>query len=229
MSWQAGTVWLGLGLAILSLVAPMLGITIPRWLLVGLLSLSILLMLIWPVHWLLSWLQARLRSALPMLAVYVVCGGIIGAVVFGLTFHLASAPGKPTVDIPRLRSEALELSRDLRDFQSKINDDRTVIDRMYDGERLAARTEAKRNAAFNEHARQSTNMFQRHQVQFGSLLVRSRVMRNRLREQIPAPPKLTMFEESAEMTLEHGHLSGPNPVNDLAAYIEQLARSLPGS
>ena len=49
MGWQVGIEILGFGLAIFTFVAPMLGLAMPREALVLLFSISILLILAWPV------------------------------------------------------------------------------------------------------------------------------------------------------------------------------------
>lgn len=50
MGWQPGSTFFGAGLAFFMWVSPMMGIIIPQWMLPLLLSLSILLMLVWPVN-----------------------------------------------------------------------------------------------------------------------------------------------------------------------------------
>lgn len=49
MGWQPGSAFFGVGLAGFMWVSPMMGIIIPQWMLPLLLSLSILLILVWPV------------------------------------------------------------------------------------------------------------------------------------------------------------------------------------
>jgi hypothetical protein len=84
MAWEMGSMFLGLGIAIFSLVASMLGLTIPRGLLVGLLGASILLMLVWPVSSTMAWLQNHYKiERTTGLFVFSVIGAILGALVFG--------------------------------------------------------------------------------------------------------------------------------------------------
>src|SRR2546426_3607681 len=84
MSWEAGSTIFGIGLALFSLVAPMMGLSLPRGLLVVLLGMSILLIVVWPASFIMGWLQDyhKLERSTGLL-VFGVIGAVLGALVFG--------------------------------------------------------------------------------------------------------------------------------------------------
>lgn len=84
MSFETGSLCVGTGLAILQLVFPMLGITPPKFVSIGLLGISILLIFIWPVSWMLDLVQANLKlGRLTAILMFIAVGALVGAAVFG--------------------------------------------------------------------------------------------------------------------------------------------------
>lgn len=90
MPWEIGSTILGFGIAIFSLVAPMIGLTLPRWLLSVLLVLSIILITIWPVNLLMTWLQGHIKTDRGFV-IFVVVGAIVGATFFGFLWRVNNA------------------------------------------------------------------------------------------------------------------------------------------
>lgn len=132
MSWEMGSAFLGLGLALFSLVSPMMGLTMPRWLLSSLLGLSVLLLLVWPVSFAMTWVQDHYKMERSTgLWWFSAAGAILGGLVFGIIWHNIPIQTKP----PQVVPSAEEIAQELRGGKSfcyfslySINNKPQIID-----------------------------------------------------------------------------------------------------
>jgi len=84
--WKPGSLYLSAALGIFTYVAPMIWPSMPRGVLSGLLSLSILLALVWPLNGFYSWLLRITSEAFANKALLVFCS-ILGASIFMFTYY----------------------------------------------------------------------------------------------------------------------------------------------
>lgn len=135
-----------------------------------------------------------------------------------------------SVSNAELRLNAFDLARRLRDLQSRFTAEQSQLNayrmeqfRRFDPRDRSDATTRELNRISDEYGRAVMDLYSRQTGEFGPLRSEAMVMRDQLLGRLSAQPRDT----GVEMVLDRGALAGPNPIGDLATYIEKLARSLP--
>lgn len=125
----------------------------------------------------------------------------------------------------QLRDAALDLARRLREFQVQIKGESS---RLYDSrqQQMMAADKIGEEEVRRVHLKTAVEIEQlnaRQLAAYGPLKAEAQNMRTQLLNRLPPQPAPKQWELIA---LEHGALAGPNPVGEVADYIERLARLL---
>lgn len=125
-----------------------------------------------------------------------------------------------------LREQAIELARELRQFQIKINQEQARLDDFYH-RRQITQTDSEARANHEAYIRESSALNDQQVADFGPLCSRADVLKRAILKQVPHEPGDKIFDRFGEMVLESCRLNGAQPVQTAADYLERLARSLP--
>jgi hypothetical protein len=108
MDWNGGISLFGVGLAIFTLVAPMIWHTFPRFVIVILFIVSVCLMLAWPMSAGSGLVRQYVKPPYGLLLM-IVFGAIFGGIIFGTAYHFTEPSTESPPPVPRVEKSEEEI------------------------------------------------------------------------------------------------------------------------
>jgi len=124
----------------------------------------------------------------------------------------------------QLQNFVLDFAKELRDFEATYRNSRNAISSKEQSNVLAATTQVERDRSFNNMMAENMQLRSREDLEFRQHYFGEAIaVRDVLLQRVPNAPK----PKESLIALDSGSLTGPEPISDVADYLELLARKIP--